>query len=74
MTLSRKRESIVKVTLPDTAPLTPIINQRNRAPCRHHIGPDTKQALGSDRYGYFLAEFAGGQWWIGRRIPHDLGW
>lgn len=86
MTLARKKLAVVRVrritghgeplpTPPDAdAPVFAEIGPRNRPAVRQWMAPDARRALGSDELAYFEAERIGNIWFLGERVPHDLGW
>lgn len=56
------------------APTAALIHERNRAGVRQFLSPQTRTDLGTDLFGYFEAERIGNIWFVGKRLPHNLGW
>lgn len=66
---------IVRALNPDRdAPAAALIHERNRAGVRQFLSPETRADLGTDLFGYFEAQRIGNIWFVGVRIPHNLGW
>ena len=86
MTLARKKIAVVRVRRitghGDPAPVTedadaPVfaeIAPRSRPAVRQWMAPDARRALGCDERAYFEAERIGNIWFLGARVPYDLGW
>lgn len=50
------------------------VSSRNHPAYRQYLSPATMEALGTDVVAYFEAELIGKTWFIGARLPFDLGW
>lgn len=75
--MGKKKVTIVKVMKalsPDGKNLPATIYEKNRAPIRQWLSPETREALSNELFGYFEAERIGNIYFIGERQRGGWSW